>query len=104
MHHTTIELTRIKGHWAGYALMTQPFTQDSSSTMGALCAWSAQPENRDQKVYRHALRIEQERVGEDGLGYKAGSEMTEEGKMMAHQLSYDIPLCDLVYYLDIWHQ
>ena len=104
MNKTTIELTRIKKHWSGYGLMNQPFTQDSAATLEAICVWSAKPENKGQTVYRHAVRDEIERVGEDGLAYVAGCSHSESGKPMTYSLSYNIPYCDLVYYLDIYHQ
>ncbi len=86
MQKTTIELTRIPRHWAGYGLMNQPFTNESGTTLDALVDWAAKA---SCKVYRHLVRAEEERIGDDGTIQRIGC---------------DIPLCDLVYYLDIYHQ
>jgi hypothetical protein len=106
MNKATIELTRIKGHWFSYNLVTPPFNDsEDSRLLNALVAWSSEIENKDKKIYRHVLRTEQERIGEDGLAYdhKRNIWINREGGNYP-SLPYDIPLCDLAYYLDIYYQ
>lgn len=92
MNKDTIELHRTPKHWYNYGLLGgHPYTLDSQSTLDALVEWTqgwTRPSNIH--IYKHLLRVEQERIGVDGE--------TDRGSFGK------IPYCDLVYYLDIYWQ
>ncbi len=92
MTKTTIELDRMKRHWAGWGLVLDKWGgQDNSLVLDALIKWSG--DNPGRKVYRHVYW------------------QTEENKSIEPTLvdtscikQHPVYHCDLVRYLDIYWQ
>lgn len=91
MNKTTIKLHCIKdttsfvGHWG------LPFSQDSQSTLDRIVEWSQSRKGKNQKIYRHIVRTEEENVREEPHSWSVGGPV------------YPCK-CDYVIYLDIYHQ
>lgn len=116
MNKTTIELDR-REHIAGYGSFSHPFSQDSQSTLDALIEWSQCDENRNKRVYRHILRVEEENLDRTRYHYASEAGLSQEECAKAFEgqtkdtivypacrMLSRIPLCDEVYYLDIYWQ
>lgn len=112
MDKDTIELSRDKNHIYGYGLIC-PSEHESSESLildkiiewSQIHKWSQYDEqtgeghgflisNKNKKIYKHLIRIEQENISTDRF-YKPFN-----GKN-GHNL---IPYCDRVIYLDIYWQ
>jgi hypothetical protein len=98
MEKTSIELRRDENHPKGYGNWNDP-TADSSEILDRLINWAQRPENLGQKIYRHVLRIAEEKVGELGeYDFSVG------GWSQAFERGHGIQRCHRVIYLDIYHQ
>lgn len=93
MTKTTIEINREKDFTSGAGRMFERFYgDDAPAVLDALTAWTCRPENVGQKVYRHSMYRTEENVREEPHQWGNGSGYTYSHK------------CDLVIYLDIYHQ
>lgn len=92
MDKTTVELDRIKDHWAQWGVLSDKWGggSDSSLVLDLLIEWSKK--NPEAKIYRHLLRCVEENVSAQPT-LKTSSNGTCE-----------VYLCDRVVYLDIYYQ